>query len=39
MRLEQWDKTAKVSFDKRLLNELASLRFLECRRSPPTARI
>jgi DNA replication protein DnaC len=29
MRLEQWDKTAKVSFDKRLLNELASLRFLE----------
>lgn len=29
MRLEQWDKTAKVSFDKRMLAQLASLRFLE----------
>jgi DNA replication protein DnaC len=29
MRLELWDKTAKVSFDKRLLGELTSLRFLE----------
>lgn len=29
MRLEQWDKTAKVSFDKRMLAELASLRFLQ----------
>jgi DNA replication protein DnaC len=29
MRLEQWDKTSKVSFDKRMLAELASLRFLE----------
>jgi DNA replication protein DnaC len=29
MRLEQWDKTAKVSFDKRMFAELASLRFLE----------
>jgi DNA replication protein DnaC len=29
MRLEHWDKTAKVSFDKRMLSELASLRFLE----------
>lgn len=29
MRLEQWDKTAKVAFDKRMLAELASLRFLE----------
>ncbi len=29
MRIEQWDKTAKVSFDKRLLNQLTSLRFLE----------
>jgi len=29
MRLELWDKTAKVSFDKRMLSELASLRFLE----------
>ncbi len=32
MRLEQFDKTAKVSFDKRLLAELASLRFLEDQR-------
>ncbi len=32
MRLEQWDKTAKVAFDKRLLAELASLRFLETHR-------
>ena len=32
MRLEQWDKTAKVSFDKRMLAELASLRFLETHR-------
>lgn len=29
MRLEHWDKTAKVSFDKRMLAELTSLRFLE----------
>src|SRR5262245_192126 len=29
MRLELWDKTAKVSFDKRLLGTLTSLRFLE----------
>ena len=29
MRLEHWDKAAKVSFDKRMLAELASLRFLE----------
>lgn len=32
MRLELWDKTAKVSFDKRVLSELVSLRFLEARR-------
>jgi DNA replication protein DnaC len=32
MRLELWDKTAKVTFDKRLLAELASLRFLEAHR-------
>ncbi len=32
MRLEQWDKTAKVTFDKRLLSELVSLRFLEAHR-------
>jgi DNA replication protein DnaC len=29
MRLELWDKSAKVSFDKRLLGALTSLRFLE----------
>jgi DNA replication protein DnaC len=28
-QLEKWDPTAKVTFDKALLNELASLRFLE----------
>jgi DNA replication protein DnaC len=32
MRLEQWDKTSKVSFEKRLLSELVSLRFLEAHR-------
>lgn len=32
MRLELWDKTAKVSFDKRMLAELTSLRFLEAHR-------
>lgn len=32
MRLELWDKTAKVSFDKRMLAELTSLRFLEAGR-------
>jgi DNA replication protein DnaC len=32
MRLELWDKTAKVTFDKRLLAELTSLRFLEAQR-------
>ena len=32
MRIEQWDKTAKVSFDKRMLAELVSLRFLETHR-------
>ena len=29
MQLEQWDKSAKVSFDRALLNELVSLRFVE----------
>src|SRR4029077_4696532 len=29
MRLEAWDSTAKVTFDRALLNELASLRFLD----------
>ena len=32
MRLEQWDKTSKVNFDKRMLSELVSLRFLEAHR-------
>jgi DNA replication protein DnaC len=32
MRLEVWDKTAKVRFDKRVLAELVSLRFLEAHR-------
>ena len=27
--LERWDETAKVEFDRALLNELASLRFIE----------
>jgi DNA replication protein DnaC len=29
LRLEAWDATAKVTFDRTLLNELASLRFLD----------
>ena len=29
MRLENWDSTAKVTFDRALLNELTSLRFLD----------
>ena len=29
MRLEAWDNTAKVTFDRALLNELATLRFLD----------
>ncbi len=29
MRLEAWDATAKVTFDRTLLNELTSLRFLD----------
>jgi len=29
MQLERWDETATVTFDRALLNELASLRFLE----------
>ncbi len=32
MRLELWDKTAKVAFDTRVLSELVSLRFLEAHR-------
>jgi len=33
MVLERWDKTAKVSFDRRVLKELCSLRFIEARRN------
>lgn len=29
MRLERWDETAKVTFDRALVNELCTLRFLE----------
>ena len=29
MQLEAWDETAKISFDRTVLNELVSLRFLE----------
>ena len=29
MHLEAWDASAKVSFDRALLNELASVRFLD----------
>jgi DNA replication protein DnaC len=29
LRLEAWDATAKVTFDRTLLNELTSLRFLD----------
>jgi DNA replication protein DnaC len=32
MRLDAWDKTAKVTFDKRMLAELVSLRFLQAHR-------
>lgn len=31
-QLEHWDDTAKVAFDRAVLNELASLRFLEAHR-------
>jgi len=33
MQFERWDKTAKVSFDRRVLQELTSLRFVEARRN------
>jgi len=33
MVLERWDKTAKVHFDRRLMAELATLRFLEAHRN------
>lgn len=31
MQLERWDETAKVTYDRGLVNELASLRFVEAR--------
>ena len=31
MHLERWDETANVAFDKALLNELVSMRFVEAR--------
>jgi DNA replication protein DnaC len=33
MVLERWDKTAKVNFDRRVLAELSTLRFLAARRN------
>jgi DNA replication protein DnaC len=33
MMLELWDETAKVTFDRRILNELVSLRFLQAHRN------
>jgi DNA replication protein DnaC len=33
MVLERWDKSAKVSYDRRVLGELVSLRFVEDRRN------
>lgn len=33
MVFERWDKTAKVSFDRRVLHELSSLRFVEAHRN------
>jgi len=32
MQLERWDATAKVTYDRELLNELVSMRFLEAHR-------
>jgi DNA replication protein DnaC len=33
MLFERWDKTAKVSYDRRVLQELVSLRFVEAQRN------
>jgi DNA replication protein DnaC len=33
MVLERWDKTAKVTYDRRVMNELSSLRFVEDHRN------
>jgi len=32
MRVERWDETARVTFDRTMLNELVTLRFLEAHR-------
>jgi hypothetical protein len=34
MLFERWDKTAKVTYDRRVLQELVSLRFVEALRIP-----
>ena len=33
MVFERWDKTAKITYDKRMLQELTSLRFIEAKRN------
>ena len=33
MLFERWDKTAKVTYDRRVLQELVSLRFVEAQRN------
>ena len=33
MVLERWDRTAKVTYDRRVMNELSSLRFVEDHRN------
>lgn len=33
MVFERWDKTAKITYDKRVLQELTSLRFIEAKRN------
>jgi DNA replication protein DnaC len=33
MVIERWDKTAKITFDRRVFQELCSLRFVEARRN------
>jgi len=35
LQLDAWDPTAKVTFDRALLNELTTLRFLEAPRTSP----
>ena len=33
MVLERWDKSAKVTYDRRVMNEIVSLRFVEDHRN------